>query len=258
MIYHSQAYLKDTWNWIDFMVVIVSILELLNIKALKLKSLRTMRVLRPLRSIKALPGMRKLIASLLSALPSLTYALIFMIQIFLLFGILGIQQFSGIFMQRCRTTLEPILRPGTTEMYWPYDLETDRICSKDGYGAYECPLNMICGTPHDKGLSMESDRPEEQVLINYGITSFDNIIVGFLTIFQMVTLEGWAFIMYNIMDATMSWLAIFVCVSVVIFCGFFLVNVILAVLSDSISTDELEDAGEVKRRTFISTAILRA
>ena len=65
----------------------------------------------------------------------------------------------------------------------------------------------------------------------------------------MVTLEGWAFTMYNMLDATMSWLAIFVCVSVVILCGFFLVNVILAILADSISTDELEDAGEIKRRT---------
>jgi voltage-gated sodium channel len=70
--------------------VIVSILELINIPALKLKSLRTLRVLRPLRSIKALPGMRKLITSLLRALPSLSYAVLFMIQIFLLFGILGI------------------------------------------------------------------------------------------------------------------------------------------------------------------------
>ena len=74
----------------------------------------------------------------------------------------------------------------------------------------------------------------------------------------MVTLEGWAFIMYNMLDATMSWLAIFVCVSVVILCGFFLVNVILAILADSISTDELEDAGEIKRRTLVTAAILRA
>jgi hypothetical protein len=95
-------------------------------------------------------------------------------------------------------------------------------------------------------------------LINYGITSFDNIVDGFLTIFQMVTLEGWAFIMYNMMDATMDWLAIFVCVSVVILCGFFLVNVILAVLADSISSDELEDSVEIKKRSFITSSILRA
>jgi len=74
----------------------------------------------------------------------------------------------------------------------------------------------------------------------------------------MVTLEGWAFIMYNMMDATMDWLAIFVCVSVVILCGFFLVNVILAVLADSISSDELEDSVEIKKRSSITSSILRA
>jgi hypothetical protein len=105
---------------------------------------------------------------------------------------------------------------------------------------------------------METDNPIEQVLINYGVTSFDSIVSGFLTIFQMVTLEGWAFIMYNMLDATMSWLAIFVCVSVVILCGFFLVNVILAILADSISTDDLEDETEIIRRTYISSSILRA
>ena len=162
-VVHSHAYLKDPWNWIDFTVVIVSVLELLDIKALKLKSLRTLRVLRPLRSIKTLPGMRKLITSLLRALPSLSYAILFMIQIFLLFGILGVQQFSGIFMQRCRITPEPIPRPGTngTEMYWPFDKSVERICSKDGMGAFECPWPQICGTPFDKGLSMETDRPCE-------------------------------------------------------------------------------------------------
>ena len=158
---HREAYLKDTWNWIDFTVVIVSILELIEIPALKLKSLRTLRVLRPLRSIKALPGMRKLISSLLVAIPSLSYAVLFMIQIFLLFGILGIQQFNGIFMQRCRITPEPIPVPGSngTEMFWPYDKSVNRICTKDGMGAYTCPADMVCGTPSEKGLDMETDHP---------------------------------------------------------------------------------------------------
>ena len=129
--------------------------------------------------------MRKLITSLLVALPSLSYAVIYMIQIFLLFGILGIQQFSGIFMQRCRTTPGPIRVPGgnSTDLYWPYDKSVNRICTKDGMGAYECPANMVCATPFDAGLAMETDNPIEQVLINYGVTSFDNILDGFLTIF---------------------------------------------------------------------------
>jgi Ion transport protein len=34
--------------------------------------------------------------------------------------------------------------------------------------------------------------------MNYGITTFDNIGVGMLTIFQVITLEGWTDIMYMV------------------------------------------------------------
>ena len=62
---HYNSYLRDKWNWLDFIVVVISILELLPFKIMKLRALRTFRVLRPLRSFKAMPAMRKLISSLL-------------------------------------------------------------------------------------------------------------------------------------------------------------------------------------------------
>ena len=88
--------------------------------------------------------------------------------------------------------------------------------------------------------------------------NFDNILFGFLTIFQMVTLEGWTNVMYNLMDASRGWLAIAMCVSVVVLCGFFLVNILLAVLADSIANDELEDSVDIKRKELVSKSILRA
>jgi hypothetical protein len=87
---HYNSYLRDKWNWLDFLVVLISIIELTPIDAIKLRALRTFRVLRPLRTIRAIPDMRKLITSLINALPSLYYAVLFMMQIFLLFGIFGI------------------------------------------------------------------------------------------------------------------------------------------------------------------------
>ena len=61
LVMHENSYLRDSWNWIDFSVVITGILELANIPGVNLRSLRALRVLRPLRSIKAFPSMRKLI-----------------------------------------------------------------------------------------------------------------------------------------------------------------------------------------------------
>ena len=58
LIIHKNAYLRDSWNWLDFVVVVTGIMELMQISALKVRALRTLRVLRPLRSIKAFPKMR--------------------------------------------------------------------------------------------------------------------------------------------------------------------------------------------------------
>jgi len=53
----------------------------------------------------------------------------------------------------------------------------------DGSGYYTCPAQMRCGTPMMVGLPTSSDESENLDLINYGITTFDNIFVGFMTIF---------------------------------------------------------------------------
>lgn len=54
---NRTSYLRDGWNWLDFLVVIVGWFDFLpNIP--NLRSLRTLRVLRPLRSINAIPSMR--------------------------------------------------------------------------------------------------------------------------------------------------------------------------------------------------------
>ena len=88
---HKNSYLRDPWNWLDFLVVCIGIIEFIPaIPAANLKALRTFRVLRPLRSINAFPSMRRLIGSLLASLPSLANAVVFMFFIFLLFGILGV------------------------------------------------------------------------------------------------------------------------------------------------------------------------
>ena len=91
-ILHWNAYLRDYWNWLDFVVVITGNVEILfNEDVGQVRSLRVLRVLRPLRSINAFPKMRRLISSLLSSLPALGNAVLFMFFIFLLFGILGVQ-----------------------------------------------------------------------------------------------------------------------------------------------------------------------
>ena len=105
----------------------------------------------------------------------------------------------------------------------------ERLCSKpNGGGNFLCPKGYFCGKPNDRNLTLTVDDPVNQELIMYGIVTFDNIIYAFITIIQMITLEGWSFIMYNLMDATGSDAygleAVIFCVLIVFIGGFFFLN----------------------------------
>ena len=43
---------------------------------------------------------------------------------------------------------------------------------------------------------------------NHGMTSFDNLVIALVLVFQIVTLEGWTEIMYWTMDTTTGWVVI--------------------------------------------------
>ena len=93
---HTNSYLRDYWNWLDTLVVLVGFIELMPfMNVASLRSLRVLRVLRPLRSISAFPNLKRQINTLLNSVNALLSAVLFMFFIFFLFGILGVQQFEG-------------------------------------------------------------------------------------------------------------------------------------------------------------------
>ena len=138
-IVHKNSYLRDPWNWLDFVVVCTGMSELLTDGAdTGLTALRALRVLRPLRSINAFPSMKRLIGTLLSSLPRLANVVVFILFIFFLFGILGVKIFQGVLYQRCRTEEKPFPESGP-DASWPF--VGDSLCSKDGSGKHTCPAD---------------------------------------------------------------------------------------------------------------------
>ena len=95
-------------------------------------------------------------------------------------------------------------------------------------------------------------------LIDYGIAVFDNLGIGFITVFQMITLEGWTKIMYNMMDSNIVWMAITFSILLVVIGSFFLLNVILAVLAEALTkVDEIEQKLRKKRDYDIYMSLKR-
>jgi len=226
-ILHPQAYLRDGWNVIDFFVVTTGLLEILPNSSVNLKALRTLRVLRPLRSINAIPSMRKLVSALLMSIPNFANVSVFLIFIFVLFSILGLHNYEVISYNRCRLTETPV-----NATYWPMS-DDPRVCSMDSLGVHQCALDQWCGNPLDFGISLKDENVEFNALINYDITTFKNIGQSLLTVFQIITMDGWTSIMYNMMDGSFYGLASFYFCILIVFGSFFLVNLILAVIMES-------------------------
>ena len=67
LINGENSYLKDAWNWLDFVVVLTGLLAALpNVS--NVSGLRTFRIFRPLRSLSALPSMRVLVGTLFASI----------------------------------------------------------------------------------------------------------------------------------------------------------------------------------------------
>lgn len=99
------AYLKDAWNWLDFIVVVSSLLEqyISNVSGL-----RTFRLFRPLRSLNNIKSMQILVETLFRSMMSLGGIMGLAVFFFTIFAILGISQWRGLSHYRCRITEFPV------------------------------------------------------------------------------------------------------------------------------------------------------
>lgn len=66
-------------------------------------------MLRPLRFFNAVPGIKKLVTALLKSIPELLTVVAFLSFLFFLYGVIGVQLWSGVMHSRCRLTPYPVL-----------------------------------------------------------------------------------------------------------------------------------------------------
>uniref|UniRef100_A0A667YXT9 Ion transport domain-containing protein n=1 Tax=Myripristis murdjan TaxID=586833 RepID=A0A667YXT9_9TELE len=226
-IFGRRCYLGDTWNRLDFFIVMAGMVEYsLDLQNINLSAIRTVRVLRPLKAINRVPSMRILVNLLLDTLPMLGNVLLLCFFVFFIFGIIGVQLWAGLLRNRCYLEENFTLSSGMTLPAPYYQPEEDD----------ERPF--ICSLAADNGIMSCTDVPARRegghtccldkedalhsagamgLCINWnqyytrchtgssnphkGAINFDNIVYAWIVIFQVITLEGWVEIMYYVMDA---------------------------------------------------------
>uniref|UniRef100_A0A3Q2C6R3 Ion transport domain-containing protein n=1 Tax=Cyprinodon variegatus TaxID=28743 RepID=A0A3Q2C6R3_CYPVA len=223
-IFGKKCYLGDTWNRLDFFIVLAGMLEYsLNLQNVSFSAVRTVRVLRPLRAINRVPSMRILVTLLLDTLPMLGNVLLLCFFVFFIFGIVGVQLWKGLLRNRCFIE-ENFSFPLSLNLGNYYQTENDDenpfICSMEGHnGMRECDsVPKLYEAGQQCTLNIDSyNSTDNTTCVNWNqyytncsagdinpfknAINFDNIFYAWIAIFQVITLEGWVDIMYFVMDA---------------------------------------------------------
>jgi hypothetical protein len=96
-----KAYLKDTWNLLDFIIVMTSLMPLVIDINFSVKSLRAIRVLRPLKTITKVKSLKMIVSTLFYSFSLVMDSLYILIFVMIVFSIAGTQLFSGLLQNRC-------------------------------------------------------------------------------------------------------------------------------------------------------------
>uniref|UniRef100_A0A663E5X7 Voltage-dependent T-type calcium channel subunit alpha n=1 Tax=Aquila chrysaetos chrysaetos TaxID=223781 RepID=A0A663E5X7_AQUCH len=277
-IFGKKCYLGDTWNRLDFFIVIAGMLEYsLDLQNVSFSAVRTVRVLRPLRAINRVPSMRILVTLLLDTLPMLGNVLLLCFFVFFIFGIVGVQLWAGLLRNRC-------FFPENFSI--PYTVDLERYYQTEN----EDENPFICSQPRENGMrycrSIPTRREEglECTLDYYsyndttntscvnwnqyytncsagehnpfkGAINFDNIGYAWIAIFQVITLEGWVDIMYFVMDAHSFYNFIYF-ILLIIVGSFFMINLCLVVIATQFSETKQRESQLMKeqRVRYLSNA----
>ena len=116
----------------------------------------------------------------------------------------------------------------------PWQCSSDEMC-RGSPNFIETGAVAKCGDIHrDYGLDpLVYDGVLENETINYDITNFNSVFKASVTIFQVITLEGWSSLMYNYQDTVSYLTSSIYFVSIVILGAFTSLNLVLAAIMHS-------------------------
>ncbi|XP_044194704.1 voltage-dependent T-type calcium channel subunit alpha-1G isoform X4 [Thunnus albacares] len=278
-IFGKKCYLGDTWNRLDFFIVVAGMLEYsLNLQNVSFSAVRTVRVLRPLRAINRVPSMRILVTLLLDTLPMLGNVLLLCFFVFFIFGIVGVQLWAGLLRNRCFLE-DNFSFPLSVELEKYYHTENDDenpfICSQPREngrrdcssvpklyeeGGLQCNLDMYSYNSTDNTTCVNWNQYYTNCSAGpvnpfKDAINFDNICYAWIAIFQVITLEGWVDIMYFVMDAHSFYNFIYF-ILLIIIGSFFMINLCLVVIATQFSETKQRESQLMKeqRVRFMSNA----
>ncbi|CAF4103833.1 unnamed protein product, partial [Rotaria sordida] len=190
-ILEKYTFLRDPWNWLDFIVIILAYVTFF----INLANIAVLRIFRVLITIVVVPGLKTIVGALIQSLISLRDVLILSSFILSIFALTGLQLYMGVLRQKCVPTYEYFLNNSNlynigfnmtykvylkeidNETYWHKENDIFLLCGNES-GSTKCPPGYVCW----------KDRGENP---DFGYTSFDNYGWAMLACFRLMTQDYW-------------------------------------------------------------------
>ncbi|CAG9327585.1 unnamed protein product [Blepharisma stoltei] len=172
-IIYKNSYFRDFWNCLDFFIVVSGWIGKV-IDGRNLLFIQTVWAFRPLKIIKGFSETNFIVITIANSLPLLADVMILILFMILAFAIAGTNIYSGGLNGSCNRAYGNISYSLCLQN--TYCQEEDLACLH-----YKCPEVEDCA---------KDTNP------NFGVTSFDNVLVGFLTVLNVVFVESWSKIMF--------------------------------------------------------------
>ncbi|CAF3598036.1 unnamed protein product [Adineta steineri] len=270
------TFLRDPWNWLDFIVITLAYITFF-VNLGNVSVLRTFRVLRALKTVAVVPGLKTIVDALIQSLICLRDVTVLSSFILSIFALVGLQLYMGVLRQKCVPTYESFFNNSNitniaynmsfelyakevdNESYWYREDEVFVLCGNSS-GSRKCPQGYVCW----------KDRGENP---DFGYTSFDSYGWAMLSCFRLMTQDYWENLYQLVLTAAGRYHFLYF-VAVIFFGSFYLVNLILAIVSMSYQeqqkkvhaeneererrkvADELEQQNELAHKASLSIGFL--
>lgn len=202
----EHSYIREGWNLLDFVVVVYALIQ----KALQLDGglniLRMFRFLRFLGLVKTIPAIQIMTDCVIYSIQQLFDAVILLALPLLLCALVALELYMGRLDKKCYN-----IDTGAEEVF-------ESIIAPHTCVAADATSGRKCGTGYICALSV--DNPF------YGGVTFDHFGFAFLSLLQVVTLEGWTTISYLVQEGVGRIHVIFF-VFIVYFLAYYVTNLVI-------------------------------
>jgi len=263
----KRTYLRDGWNVVDFFIVICSVISLVEVGNDAVMTLRVIRVIRPLRMVQRFPGLKKVVNVMVRSVPTMLKTLCICALFFLIFAIIGVNYLKGA-LSSCQGDAFDVLSEEQVELLtYPEEWSSLTEEQQSWFNGTSC-----------FGEDAFSDEPTSLFMCEcWGGSwdpvidqSFNNVLEGMFTLFEISTTEGWVDVMLAAVDqqgiemqpiknSSLQWVFFFLLF--MIFGSFFIMNLFVGVVIDFFNRErhhqnvqKQKEGGDGHERIFMTEA----